>query len=51
MLSGCLAKVSETENKKTGDARSLPEVFSTVDAGEDLAAPANVHMFINLSFF
>ena len=28
----------------------LPEIFSTVDAGQDLAAPAHVHMFINLSF-
>lgn len=32
-------------------AWTLPEIFSTVDAGEDLATPAHVHMFLHLSFF
>lgn len=30
---------------------SLPEVFSTVDAGETLAAAADVHVFLYLGFF
>lgn len=30
---------------------SLPEVFSTVDAGETLAVPADVHVFLYLGFF
>lgn len=37
--------------KQTGDSLWLPEVFSTVDTGEELAAPADSHMFIYLSFF
>lgn len=30
---------------------SLPEVFSTVDAGETLTVPADVHVFLYLGFF
>lgn len=30
---------------------SSPEVFSTVDAGETLAAAADVHVFLYLGFF
>ena len=51
MLRGYLACVSLTENKKKAWTRSLPEVFSTIDAGQHLAAPAHVNMFIHLGFF
>lgn len=36
--------------KRRPNAQSLPEVFSTVDAGEDLAFPTNIHMIFYLSF-
>lgn len=37
--------------QKAGASRPLPEVFSTVDAGEDAAGSANVHVLVDLSFF
>lgn len=37
--------------KRRQDARLLPEVFSTVDAREDLAFSTTIHMIFDLSLF
>lgn len=39
------------KNKKSQYSHSLPEVFPTVDAREDLAVPTNIHVIFNLDFF
>lgn len=39
------------KTKKSHYSHSLPEVFSTVDAREDLAVPTNIHVIFNLGFF
>lgn len=38
-------------NRLNRKGDTLPEVFSTIDAGQDLAPPAHIHVFINLGFF